>query len=463
MASVSIGTMISCAGCNKQFNSKNQLFRHLNQSAKTCLPPEEYADFLVNVLSNKREKIGVLYGYVPGTDYRFIDHRSSARNASSLVGIEGGQHAAWLVTQAIDRMSPGLNVGANDASESFPPWSANSALFSKINRSYGSISRESESVAQDPHTGAITEVLCTTAVSLFVDDEPNEHMENDTQTQIKAKTLAWVTSVNEQLDQMLLAMTSAHITPSTSPSEFHEWSPGRIRIFGRVAIPQKKFNAETDVTHRRVDYCFPADLLYVSSSEGLSQSALQSHASTLQEYCNSLPSFQPGSKSYSSYDNRLPYDNRPDENTLSYFYKMKQIMKRISTQVEELNDNDAGAVLEKEFHDAKRKKKKTKKRNDPENCLSNTTINTDDVSASRPLSSKRLLKRKRYHNFSPRILAHDFLAYRRVDRIFHRTTIRLGGLSDTDSVGTPKLSSAVIDNRPFIVISLTGDLFLQEQ
>ena len=138
-------------------------------------------------------------------------------------------------------------------------------------------------------------------------------------------------------------------------------------------------------------------------------------------------------------------------------------MKRISTQVEELNDNDAGAILEKEFHDAKRKKKKTKKRSDPDCFLSNTTINTDDVSASRPLSSKRLLKRKRYHNFSPRILAHDFLAYRRVDRIFHRTTIRLGGLSGTDSVGAPKLSSAVIDNRPFIVISLTGDLFLQEQ
>jgi tRNA U38,U39,U40 pseudouridine synthase TruA len=275
--------------------------------------------------------------------------------------------------------------------------------------------------------------------------------------------MAWVSSVNEQLDRMLVAMTSAHITQSAPPLVSREWSPGRIRVFGRVAIQQKKFNAETDVTHRRVDYCFPASLLFISSREGSSHTALRSRATTLQEFCDSLPSFQPGSKACLASING-PYNNRPDEKTLSYLHEMKQIMKRISTQVEELNDCDAAAVLEKDFHDAKRKKKKqTNKGNRSEIVTSNTTSNTDESTPVRPHSSKRLLKRKRYHNFCPRILAHDFLAYRRVDRIFHRATIRLEGISDTDNVESPTLSSTDAKNRPFIVISLTGDLFLQEQ
>jgi len=117
-------------------------------------------------------------------------------------------------------------------------------------------------------------------------------------------------------------------------------------------------------------------------------------------------------------------------------------MKRIST--------DADALLEKECHDAKRNKTKTTEKQG--SSTADQTIDADEEPPSRPLS-KRLLKRKRYHNFCPKILAHDFLAYRRVDRIYHRATLRPNCSS----------KSMMINNRPFIVISFTGDLFLQEQ
>mmetsp|Transcript_20775 Transcript_20775/g.45061 ORF Transcript_20775/g.45061 Transcript_20775/m.45061 type:complete len:832 (+) Transcript_20775:71-2566(+) len=457
----------SCNGCHKQFSSKNQLFRHLNQSAKTCLSPEEYKVFLDRVLATKREKIGVLYGYLPGTDYRFGQHDSVKNDAPC--GVEGGQHAAWLVTQAIDR----VNGGASDALKNCSQWSADAAVDSKIKRSYGSNSRESDSLAQDPHTGAITEVLCTTAVPLFIGEEGDADTVKATDEQSKAekefkkKTLAWVESVNEELNRILAEMTNTRSIPSMPSNEFHKWSPGRIRVFGRIAISQKKFNAETDITHRRVDYCFPADMLFASTTESVSQTALQPDTSSLQEYLDSLPSFTPGS-TYSAGENSLsreqaPFSTRPNDKTLTYLYQMKMLMKRITTQVEEIDDKDEGAALEKEYHDAKRKKKKRKGQKDTESSTTNNKHESSDT--SRPLTSKPQLKvkRKRFHNFCPTILAHDYLAFRRVDRIFHRVTIRLEGPSNSDRAAIPLVSCTTIQNRPFIVFSLSGDLFLQQQ
>mmetsp|Transcript_39981 Transcript_39981/g.83619 ORF Transcript_39981/g.83619 Transcript_39981/m.83619 type:complete len:805 (+) Transcript_39981:175-2589(+) len=429
---------VSCNGCHKQFSSKNQLFRHLKKTAKTCLTPEEYEEFSTHVLSVSREKIGVLYGYLPGT------------------GVDGGRHAAWLVKQAIDRLSRGVNGTMPENGSS--SWSADAAIDSKIIRSYGSVSRESESSVQDPHTGAITEVMCTTALPLFVDDNYDETNTGNTKAEeeLKKKTRVWVGFVNEELKYMLSELVSTSPAPSSPCETDHEWSRGRIRVFGRVKITQKRFHAETDVTHRRMDYCFPADLMYGSKREGLSKTAVQPEVSSRQEYCDSLPSFPPGNKPYSAGESRLPHsqfplnNNRPSEKTLSYLYEMKKVMKKFTTQIEDFDSNDTGAVIEKEFSDAKRKKKKQKA---SKNMASSTTNAKDESPSDRtPLSSKRLLKRKRFHNFCPHILAHDFLSYRRVDRIFHRATIRLD-----DSV------DIMIRDRPFVVFSLTGDLFLQEQ
>lgn len=66
-------------------------------------------------------------------------------------------------------------------------------------------------------------------------------------------------------------------------------------------------------------------------------------------------------------------------------------------------------------------------------------------------AKQHVLKRKLYHNFSRSALAHDFLSYRRVDRFFHRATIRYSSMSQTAST------------RPFIILSAKGDLFLNGQ
>ena len=484
MASV----IITCTGCKKQFDSKNQLFRHLNQSAKTCLSPEEYRDFLTHVVSTKREKIAVLYGYLPGTDYRFIDAEDSLKDVT-LFGIEGGQHAAWMVTQAIDIVSRVDNIDDDDSGSTrkiISSWSTTADP--KISRSYGNVSREQESVKQDPHTGAITEVLCTTAVPLFVNETSNDTDKNsskaDTDTDMKIKMSNWVQSVNEQLDKMLAEMAKSHSTSSASTDNKYQkqkWSPGRIRVFGRISITHKRFNPETDCTHRRVDYCFPADLLFTSASkrEGLSKTAVQPDKTSLQEFFNSFLSFPPGNKPHSASGGdgsvshtQYPLNtNRPNDTTLKYLSKMKKIMKKITTQVEVIDDKDAGSILEKEFHDAKRKKKKMKgnkhiaSKDDTSSTptAKNNQGESSTMNTNKPLSSTRVLKRKRYHNFCPSILAHDFLAYRRVDRIYHRATIRLEAEAGSDTSGNSAVSSTTIKNRPFIVFSITGDMFLQEQ
>lgn len=429
-------TSIVCVGCSKGFPSKNQLFRHLHLNAETCLSPDEFKEFLANTQSKKREKIAVLYGYIPGTEYRFRDQHNS-NNDTSVIGIEGGNHAAWLVTKAVDLISAGEIEGANNASGNLPPWTATAADDSKINRSYGSVSRVSEAVTQDPHTGAVTEVLCTDAMPFYADDESlsdnggldNEHIACNQEKQITRKTRAWVKSVNEQLNRMLADMASArHHSMTMTCNHLREWSPGMIRVFGRVSIPQKKFNAETDVTHRRIDYCLPADFLYAPTKEGFS----------FQEFCDSFPSFHPDNAVYSAISLHASIK--------AYFLRMKKVMKRITLQPE---NNEITAQLGTEVEWEKKKGRQKSK----------------ELHGNKAQSSMQFLKRKRFHNFCPKILAHDFLAFRRVDRMYHRATIRVDNIdspsSDTEPVSS--ISSTRIHGRPFVIFSLTGDLFLQEQ
>ena len=427
-----------------------------------------------------------MYGYLPGTDYRFLDH-ASVKNDTQLYGIEGGQHAAWIVTRAIesiDRIGVGNDRSSDKVDDNTYSWSADAAADSKFDRSYGHISRNTDSTAQDEFTGAITEVLTTTAMPLFATDKSNgaghnssnANGENNIMSEDeKIKTRAWVSTVNSHLEHMLSDMSSARSRNASTTAQSNElqvWHPGRIRVFGRVVIALKKFKAEADVTHRRIDYCLPADMLFASNREGLAKSAVQPKTKSLQEFCNLLPSFPPGHtphsaktpKPVSADDGDLPPHSqypllnttRPRQDMLTYLYETKKIMKRIATQVEELDGKNEGDVLEKEFHDAKRKKKKMTR--DAESYKTKD-INQEGSTVhakEQQFSSKNFLKRKRFHNFCPLILAHNSLAYRRVDRIYHRATIRLEG--------SPAVaSSSTIQNRPFIVFSLTGDTFLQEQ
>ena len=56
--------VIVCKGCQKEFASKNELFRHLNKTAKTCLPLDEYNAFIAHIRATKREKVSVIVFYI---------------------------------------------------------------------------------------------------------------------------------------------------------------------------------------------------------------------------------------------------------------------------------------------------------------------------------------------------------------------------------------------------------------
>ncbi len=483
---------VSCDGCQKQFPSKNKLFQHLAINSDGCLSPDEYAEYLRN--PRNFEKICVLYGYLPGNDYQ----RRCIPNEAC--GIESGQHASWLLTQAIDRVCRGVNNTSDE--EVDMSWSAEKADAFKVSRSYGTLSRNSNAALQDEHTGAITELLCLNTSPLFFDftndDSPNEENDNATKEQRKKKIAVWVHAVNEQLDHLLSGFSQQTKT--------NDWSPGRIRVFGRLSIPQKKFNPETDVVHRRVDYCFPADFLFVSKENNdnmnmtMSDSAVQLQVETMQQFMDKMISFPPGNKPVRAFDAGAATDRRkeddyieapvagsrdfrpavrPDCQSLTYLYSMKKVMQAFTTQVEEFDQNDSGAVLEKRFSESKRSKQKQynsakqyktkkkepqKKKHRKQTQNSDTTQakkcnedGTEEIDDSKDLPGKRFLRRKRFHNFSPNILAHHFLASRRLDRIYHRGTIRL------DSTTQDSESDAYAASRPFVVFSLTGDIFLYEQ
>ncbi|KAL7441075.1 hypothetical protein ACHAXM_007957 [Skeletonema potamos] len=477
----------SCDGCLKKFLSKNKLFQHLALNSDGCLSPDEYAEYLRN--PRHFEKVSVLYGYIPGTDYQ------RSRIPDEACGIEGGQHAAWLLTQAIDRVCRGINSKVDEIFDI--SWSSEKAAAFKINRSYGTLSRNSNAAHQDEYTGAITEMLCTKTSPLFfdfTDDDDKKDNDDSKNEHHKEKVTVWVQTVNQELDQLLsnFEKQAKKQTQRNRLAMPNGWSPGQIRVFGRLSIPQNKFNPETDATHRRVDYCMPADLLYVSAEKDgnitTSETAVQMKVKTMQEFFDKMINFPPGNKPARAYLNagtgRRQEDDyqeapaardkyrpsiRPDDDTLTYLYNMKKVMQSFTTQVEEFDQHDLGAVLEKRFSETKRNKQTEKK--EPKNKKSrrqkqdSTTQTkkskdegTEEASGSTTLPAKKFLRRKRFHNFSPNVLAHDYLAYRRLDRIYHRATLRLDSTTEDGSTSDTQSSS-----RPFVVFSLTGDIFLYQQ
>jgi tRNA U38,U39,U40 pseudouridine synthase TruA len=156
---------------------------------------------------------------------------------------------------------------------------------------------------------------------------------------------------------------------------------------------------------------------------------------------------------------------RPDDATLTYLYKLKRVMQAFTTQVEDFHPSDYGAVLEKSFSEIKRNKQKEPKKKLRKQQQQGPQIQTnegdDDDTKEASTSTKRFLRRKRFHNFSPNVLAHDFLSYRRLDRIYHRCTLRLKTTAEEEFFS--ESDSQLVKNRPFLVFSLTGDMFLYQQ
>lgn len=238
-----------------------------------------------------------------------------------------------------------------------------------FNRSYGNAGRGGEVTRQDDSSGALTEVLCVKIAPLI-----NKTVDE------------WIGETNQAI--------SAKLT-----------GKAQIRILGRHEMPHHKFNAEMDISHRRNEYLLPVDFLFNGKGSRT-------------DFEKSFPKFLSSLKASEK-------PERPTEETLTYLYKLKQIMKLLCCQIEELDPNDPAAMMEKEYSEKKRKRQ-TKQRKPKERA------------------TKKVLRRKRFHNFTPRVMAHEYLAFRRLDRIFHR-------------------GSLIQDKKHFFALSLTGDLFLLGQ
>jgi len=322
----------------------------------------------------------------------------------------------------------------------------------KINRSYGCNIRGTDIVAQDEGTGAVCEVLTARL------------------PQLTSSLQEWIASVETKLSTL---------------------TTGEIRVLGRLDMPQKKFNAEMDVSHVRVEYLLPADFLWTAET------------TTRHDFFQTLPNFCAGPQPHVERSST----NKPSSASLTYLYKLKKLMQLLTTRIVDLDTSDPAAVMEKEFHlqkrqrnrkkqqDEKRRnrdrrrnkngdkkddgdkqghgngnmieeksdsrtsssvkheslhengdaavdgKKKSANGSSAENSNTNKTASKDTANKT----GSRILKRRRFHNFTPRVMAHEFLAYRRLDRFYHRATLRFD------------------KERPFLALSLTGDLFLQGQ
>ena len=471
------------------------------------MPPDEYKAFMLHVVNNQRnlEKIAVLFGYLPsqyyldgGNDADDVDGNGddddensdgNKKKSTYFVGVSGGDHASMLVVQAIQTVSLGGAAAENDCNKDQAKSTLSSPdheLCGKVNRSFGCNARASSSpglLEQDAHTGALSEVLCTMAPPLLGSDE-------DGSAQLELQK--WISDVNTELKRVVNDLKD------NMPPEAARCHPGEIRIFGRVSISNKKFNAETDVTCRRVEYLMPLDFLVptmddkdkaVRIPQEDSAQDISASISERQVYFDSLPSFRAGKNSRLEEDGNggkvVVANERPSPPVLMYLHRMKKIMQRFSTHVVELDVDDAGAVLEKEFatksrkrqkgkHQARRNEMRDEKRkregkdggskgDEPKeseeeagdaNQAIDETTSTEKGETEEKYKNANVLKRKRYHNFSPRAVAHEYLSFRRMDRFYHKATIRYGG-DEEGALGQNK--------RPFVLLSLTGDMFLNGQ
>ena len=164
---------IICTNCKREFDSKNALFRHLRSKTDSCLSQDELKDFLRHVVNRDEnlDKVAVLYGYIPSNYYLrrgllTLHPTSDVGNQEGKFGVTGGEHAAQLLLEAIKIVSLGSYDDSIDLSATKETV--------KSNRSYGWTARGNAIVAQDEHTGALTEVLCTRAPPLYDEDESQE-------------------------------------------------------------------------------------------------------------------------------------------------------------------------------------------------------------------------------------------------------------------------------------------------
>jgi hypothetical protein len=170
----------------------------------------------------------------------------------------------------------------------------------------------------------------------------------------------------------------------------------------------------------------------------------------------------------------------PEDEIKTYMLQLKNLMKLLRTTIVTLNMADKVSVMEKGFSLKKRKqgkshRSKKKKTSDPTENAGRESHDTamlndnnqeqcEKLAQTSPNASNlfkegykhHILKRKRFHNFTEKVMAHEYLAYRRLDRLYHRATLIL------PSQRHEGMSSVNADSC-YIVLSISGDMFLTGQ
>ncbi|CAB9511644.1 expressed unknown protein [Seminavis robusta] len=471
-----------CEGCGKEFKSRNAVFRHLKETDGACLDADAYRDFHRYVLLQDRKKVLLLYGYlILPQDQEFSSSQKKKKKTQWTNCISNGHDAA---TKLLDTLEEYIMPPDDDDDDPQQQQDTNSKKEApKICRAYGNSGRNVDVLEQDDRTGAITEVLGTRLPMIGN----------------KISMDQWLDGINALLDQKGFPM----------------------RLLGRLDMPHAKFNAEMDTTFRRVEYLLPADFLLPGQPLGTN------------DFYNSLPSFVDGFHNHNRTDkvsttNQPTNDqkvsqmeelnaetSRPNNETLTYLFALKKKMQRLTTKVVELDKQNEGDVLEKNFHKQKRKRQrfktdhrdrshnnsndKNKKNNKKVGNKKNksgehASINEDnqmdqemkdidddhgdeDKAAGGKANNKRgkdqkpikkVLRRRRFHNFTPRSMAHNYFAYRRMDRMYHRATLRFpeNVYEEVEQQWQQQTNNPPVTydrNRPFLAMSISGDLFLEGQ
>jgi hypothetical protein len=477
----------NCKSCQQRFPSKNALFKHLRLNMAKCLPESDVQYLTRGTSSRKEERVAVLYGYrvaqkfrerniiefcqvnyssMEDEDISSTAHRDDDDDDDGALGrryvVSGGESASQLLLEAIQIVS----------ASSFPspyPFEDNvehpRIRQLRATRSYGWSSRNTSIVAQDDYTSACTEVLTARIPPFRIRTPQGDENEQTEKSQLNESVQQWVMEVNTVLLNMLRqatpTATDGNSSSTNEPLEAVEEAYGKIVVFGCIPIP-KKFNAELDITLRKVEYMLPVDCFLQFWERNNMLDPTVDEIDKTQRCCDSLLTFQAGDLNI-----------QPDLSTLRVLTLLKKLMQRFTTHCNEkhnisatTNENDkssqttnttnsnAIAPTSKKVTNNMKKKKQQQQKKKNRNCNSSgkTKDSTEGQQQAHEMSQDTLtdsevkdkiytLRRKRYHNFTPHVMAHEFLAFRRMDRFYHAATERFDGLINVGTCGisTPSL------------------------
>jgi hypothetical protein len=249
--STKVAPSSKCNGCGKLFPSRNAIFKHLTETDGACLSQEDYKDFVRYVRKSvKPPKVILLYGYLPYNGHRNSSTASSDTPTANNVDedddskrtmmIRNGQDAGNILMETILELQNEIDGvddnGDNDNAGGDATGEGENSRSSvhKVNRSYGHFSRSAECVQQDMDTGAVTEVMAVRLYPLRGDMLLDDWIDR-VQRKLDAKF--------NQGDERMMDSDDKDCCPVTP-----------IRILGRQDMPNKKFNAEMDVSVTSHDF-----------------------------------------------------------------------------------------------------------------------------------------------------------------------------------------------------------------